>query len=78
MPESEPGGKCYGVMVMWTVTGIYDNDYGCEERNPEESLKYYVVLKNDNGEEKEILAEDSFLSERNIDVGSTWPEEKDE
>lgn len=60
---------------MWTVSGIYDNEYGCEERNPDEPLKYIVVLENDVGEEKEVLAEDSWLRKNKIDTGSVWPED---
>lgn len=60
---------------MKRIKAIYDNEYGCEERQPDEKLKYIVVLADENGNEEEIIVEDEYLTEMGLDEGSLWPEE---
>ena len=57
---------------MKRIIAIYENDYGCEERSEDESLKYLVVLQDEDGNEEEILAEDKYLTDNSLDVGSVW------
>ena len=60
---------------MWKIKHIFDGDYGCEERLPGEGPKVLVTLVNETGEEKQVAVEDAWLTERNLDVGSGWPDE---
>lgn len=57
---------------MKRIKAIYDNDYGCEERSPDEKLKYIVIITDDLGNEEELLVEDEYLRSNNLDVGSQW------
>ncbi|MCQ2541346.1 MAG: hypothetical protein MJ112_03510 [Lachnospiraceae bacterium] len=57
---------------MWKVQKILEGDYGCEELMPGESKKAVVYLVNNNGEEKQILADDDWLYENDIVEGSEW------
>jgi len=60
---------------MWVVQQIFDGEYGCEERQGNEKLKCLVILKNESGEQKQILVEDEWLTEKGIEEGSVWLEE---
>lgn len=60
---------------MWKIIQIFDGDYGCEELAPGAKPKVSVTLENENGERKNISVEDEWLVEKNMDVGSKWPEE---
>ena len=62
--------------MVWKVQKIREADYGCEERQPGESLKVLVILENEQGEERRILEEDEWLYENQIEEGSLWPEKK--
>lgn len=54
---------------------IFDGDYGCEELVPGAKTKVSVTLENERGEQKYISAEDEWLVENNLDIGSEWPKE---
>lgn len=58
---------------MWKIKHIFDGDYGCEERQPGDGPKVSVTLINESGEEKQVTAEDAWLTENGLDVGSEWP-----
>lgn len=47
---------------MWKIKQIFDGEYGCEERGPEEKEKYLVILANENGEEKSLEATDEWIT----------------
>lgn len=58
---------------MFTVSRIYDDDYGCEERMPNATKMAIVYLKDENGNEKELKVPDEFLVQNGIEEGSIWP-----
>ena len=62
--------------MVWKVQKIREVDYGCEERQPGESLKVLVILENEQGEERRILEEDEWLYENQIEEGSLWPKKE--
>ena len=57
---------------MWKIKQIAEADFGCEERLPGEKLKCLVILENENGETRRLEAEDKWLTEQELDEGSTW------
>ena len=57
---------------MLTVSKIYDDDYGCEERMSNAPKMAIVYLKDDEGNEKELKVPDDFLIENGIEEGSIW------
>ena len=57
---------------MLTVSRIYDDDYGCEERMPNAPKMAIVYLKDDNGNEEPIKVSEEFLAENKITEGSDW------
>lgn len=59
---------------MWIIKHIFDGEYGCEERSPEEGPKVLVTLENEAGETKYLTAEDDWLTGQGLDIGSVWPE----
>lgn len=61
---------------MWKIKGIYEADYGCEERLPGEKLKCSVTLEDECGNTKVVEAEDEWLRANNLDEGSQWRETK--
>ena len=56
---------------MWKIEHIFDGDYGCEERVQPVVV---VTLKNEEGEKQQVTVSDEWLTERNLDTGSVWPE----
>lgn len=60
--------------MMWRIKHIFDGDYGCEELAPGEKPKVTVTLVNEEEEEKMVFAEDDWLTEHDLDIGSQWPE----
>lgn len=60
---------------MWKIRQIFDGEYGCEERMPEEEMKCLVVLENEECLTKEVMAEDKFLTENGLNEGDIWPEQ---
>lgn len=60
---------------MWKIRQIFDGEYGCEERMPGEEMKCLVVLENEEGLTKEVMAEDKFLTENGLNEGDTWSEQ---
>ncbi len=57
---------------MWKIKQIAEADFGCEERLPGEKLKCLVILENENGETRRLEVEDEWLTEQELDEGSTW------
>lgn len=57
---------------MFTVSRIFDDDYGCEERDPNSPKMAIVYLKDDDGNVKELKVSDDFLVENGIEEGSVW------
>ena len=57
---------------MWKIKQIAEADFGCEERLPGEKLKCMVILENENGETRRLEVEDEWLTEHELDEGSTW------
>ena len=57
---------------MLIVSKIYDDDYGCEEREPNAPKMAIVYLKDDDGNEKELKVPDDFLVANGIVEGSIW------
>ena len=57
---------------MWKIKQIAEADFGCEERLPGEKLKCLVILENENGDTRRLEAEDEWLTEQELDEGSTW------
>ena len=57
---------------MLTVSKIYDDDYGCEERLPNAPKMAIVYLKDEDGNEKELKVPEDFLTENKIEEGSIW------
>ncbi len=55
---------------MFTVSRIFDDDYGCEERDFGEAGMAIVILKDKFGEEREIKVADDFLIQNGIEEGS--------
>lgn len=60
---------------MWTIKHIYESDFGCEERMPNEPLTVLVVLESDTGEEMQVEVADNWLTLMGMDEGDEWPEE---
>ncbi len=60
---------------MWKIRQIFDGEYGCEERMPGEEMKCLVVLENEEGLTKEVMAEDKFLTENGLNEGDIWSEQ---
>ena len=57
---------------MLTVSRIYDDDYGCEEREPNAPKMAIVYLKDEDGNEKELEVSEDFLAENKIEEGNIW------
>ena len=57
---------------MWKIKQIAEADFGCEERLLGEKLKCLVILENENGETRRLEVEDEWLTEQELDEGSTW------
>ena len=51
---------------MWTIKHIYESDFGCEERMPNELLTVLVVLESDTGEESCGRAEGILQEKRRL------------
>ncbi len=58
---------------MWIIKHIFDGEYGCEERTPEEKITVSVTLMNEAGESKVLSVEDEWLVKHNLSEGSKWP-----
>lgn len=58
---------------MWKIKQIFDGDFGCEELQPGQKPKVSVTLVDEAGNEKFVSAEDDWLVENGLDVGSEWP-----
>ena len=60
---------------MWIIKHIYESDFGCEERMPNEPLTVLVVLESDAGETLQVEVSDNWLTLMGMDEGDEWPEE---
>lgn len=56
--------------MKWKILHIYEDDYGCEERLPDEELMCLAELESEDGSKKELRIADSFLRENALDEGS--------
>ena len=61
-------------MKMYTVTHIYEADFGCEERADGAKAKCVVYLEDENGRKRHIEVEDEWLTANGIEEGSCWKE----
>lgn len=60
---------------MWIIKHIYESDFGCEERMPNEPLTVLVILESDTGEVIQVEVADDWISLMNLSEGDEWPEE---
>ena len=60
---------------MWTISRIYESDFGCEERMPGEPLNVLVTLGSDTGEMMQVEVADQWLTLMSLDEGDEWPED---
>ena len=56
--------------MRYEIIEITEDDYGCEGIPENEELMCTVLLRGENGSEKQIRLADSFLSENDIKRGS--------
>lgn len=61
---------------MWTITQIFDGDYGCEEPAPGAAPMVSVTLVSESGETRSVPVPDAWLTARGLDEGSVWPAEE--
>lgn len=64
--------------MKWTITGIYDADYGCEERMPGEPTKALVYLESEDGREYHLEVADCWLEGQELNEGDEWPIDLDD
>lgn len=57
---------------MWKIKHIFDGDYGCEGRLPEQAPRVSVTLIDEDGNERYVSVEDAWLTEQRLDVGDIW------
>ena len=57
---------------MKTVTAIFEDDYGCEDRADDAPLTVLVELTDENGNKSVVRAEDGYLRINGIGIGSAW------
>lgn len=57
---------------MLRVSKIYDDDYGCEERLPNQPKMAIVYLTDDKGDETMVKVPEEYLEEKGITEGSIW------
>ena len=50
-----------GRVQMYTVTHIYEADFGCEERADGAKAKCVVYLEDENGGQRHVEVEDEWL-----------------
>ena len=60
--------------MSWKITHIYEADFGCEERPAGAVDRCIVYLENEEGEKRQIEADDQWLTANGIVEGSLWPE----
>ena len=56
-------------MKQYRITAIYEDDYGCEERGPEQETQVLVVLWDGSGLEQTIRQADAWLLAQDINEG---------
>lgn len=54
---------------MYTVTHIYEADFGCEERVDGAKAKCVVYLEDENGRQRHVEVEDEWLTANGIEEG---------
>lgn len=63
-----------GRVQMYTVTHIYEADFGCEGRADGAKAKCVVYLEDENGRQRHVEVEDEWLTANGIEEGSSWKE----
>ena len=63
-----------GRVKMYTVTHIYEADFGCEERADGAKAKCVVYLEDENSRKRHVEVEDEWLTANGIEEGSSWKE----
>ena len=63
-----------GRVQVYTVTHIYEADFGCEERADGAKAKCVVYLEDENGRQRHVEVEDEWLTANGIEEGSSWKE----
>ena len=63
-----------GRVQMYTITHIYEADFGCEERADGAKAKCVVYLEDENGRQRHVEVEDEWLTANGIEEGSSWKE----
>ena len=53
----------------YTITGIYEDDFGCEERSSDYEPMVIVMMKSREGEEFSVKQPDAWLYEQEIREG---------
>lgn len=59
-------------IVAYTVTHIYEADFGCEERADGAKAKCVVYLEDEVGKQYHIEVEDEWLTANGIEEGAHW------
>ena len=59
-------------IVGYTITHIYEADFGCEERPDGAKAKCVVYLEDEAGKQYHIEVEDEWLTANGIEEGSVW------
>lgn len=58
--------------MAYTVTHIYEADFGCEERADGAKAKCVVYLEDEVGKQYHIEVEDEWLTANGIEEGAHW------
>lgn len=54
----------------YVVTGIYEDDFGCEEREAGYDPQVIVVLRDENGSEISLKQSDAWMYQQEIQEGN--------
>ena len=57
--------------MAYTVTHIYEADFGCEESADGAKAKCIVYLEGEDGRQRHVEVEDEWLTANGIEEGST-------
>ena len=55
--------------MKYKITGIFEEDYGCEGVPEDEELMCKVLLQDSDGNEKWVKLADNYLTEHNLNEG---------
>lgn len=53
----------------YIVAGIYEDDFGCEERARDYETQVIVVLRDESGSEESVRQSDAWLYQQDIQEG---------